>query len=64
MRPEVFHVAFTHVPIDRVYGSGMNSDQDFTLSRLRTRRVFVLENLRAAVGVNPNRFHGLRVDLR
>src|ERR1700685_515800 len=42
MRPEVFHVAFTNFPIDRVQSRYVNSDENFTHLWLRTRRVFVL----------------------
>ena len=41
MRPEVFHVAFTNFPIDRVHSGSVDSDQNFTGLWLRTRRVFV-----------------------
>src|SRR6266404_4399870 len=57
MRPEVFHVAFTNFPIDRVHSRCVNTDENFTRLWLRTRRVFVIEDLRSAVVVNSNRFH-------
>src|SRR6266700_6981335 len=57
MRPEVFHVAFTNFPIDRVHSRCVNADENFTRLWLRTRRVFVIEDLRSAVVVNSNRFH-------
>src|SRR5438094_3209846 len=41
VRPEVFHVAFTNFPIDRVHTRSVNSNQNFARLRLRTRRVFV-----------------------
>src|SRR5258708_22910616 len=60
MRPEVFHVAFTNFPIDRVHSRRVNSDENFARLWLRTRRVFVLQRFRSAVAVNSNCFHGLR----
>src|SRR6185437_14656926 len=39
MRPEVFHVAFTNFPIDRVHPRRVNANQNFTRLRLRTRRI-------------------------
>ena len=59
MRPEVFHVPFTHFPIDRVHSGRVDSDENFIGLWLRTRRVFVVKNLRSSVVVNSNRFHGL-----
>ena len=56
MRPEVFHVAFTNFPIDRVHSRSVNSDQNFIGLWLRTRRVFVLQDFRSAVVVNSNAF--------
>src|ERR1700736_812679 len=52
MRPEVFHVAFTNFPIDRVHTRSVNADENFARLWLRTRRVFVLKDLRSAVFVN------------
>ena len=60
MRPEVFHVAFTNFPIDRVHSGCVDADENFTRLWLRTRRVFVLQSFRSAVVVNSNRFHCLR----
>ena len=60
MRPEVFHVAFTNFPIDRVHSRRVNSDENFARLWLRTRRIFVLQDFRSAVVVNSNCFHGLR----
>src|SRR6059058_2822096 len=60
MRPEVFHVAFTNFPIDRVHSRRVDSDENFARLWLRTRRFFVLQDFRSAVVVNSNRFHGLR----
>src|SRR5438552_14288866 len=57
MRPEVFHVAFTNFPIDRVHSRRVNADENFARLRLRTRRVFVVQDFRSAVVVNANRFH-------
>src|SRR5213083_1262806 len=57
MRPEVFHVAFTNFPIDRVHSRCVNADENFTRLWLRTRRVFVLQDFRSAVVVNSNRLH-------
>src|SRR6266536_613894 len=57
MRPEVFHVAFTNFPIDRVHSGPVDADENFARLWLGTRRVFVLEDLRSAVVVNSNRFH-------
>src|SRR6266446_4107450 len=57
MRPEVFHVAFTNFPIDRVHSRCVNADENFTRLWLRTRCIFVLEDLRSAVVVNLNCFH-------
>src|SRR5947208_7278687 len=57
MRPEVFHVAFTNFPIDRVHSGPVNADDNFARLWLGTRCVFVLEDLRSAVVVNSNRFH-------
>src|SRR5437868_11394877 len=57
MRPKVFHVAFTNFPIDRVHSGCVDADENFTRLWLRTRCVFVLEDLRSAVVVNSNRFH-------
>ena len=61
VRQEIFHVTGANSPINRIHASRMDSDQDFTLSWLWTRRVLVLEDLRPAVVMNSNRFHGLRV---
>ena len=41
MRPEIFHLAFTNFPIDRVHSGRVDPDENFARSRLRTRRVFV-----------------------
>src|SRR5882724_11728464 len=60
MWPEVFHVAFTNFPIDRVHSRRVNADENFTRLWLRTRRVLVLQRFRSAVVVNSNRFHDLR----
>src|SRR6266446_5857934 len=60
VRPEVFHVAFTNFPIDRVHSRCVNADENFTRLWLRTRRSFVLEDFRSAVAVNSNCLHGLR----
>src|SRR6266536_3442217 len=60
MRPEVFHVPFTNFPIDRVHSGRVNADENFARLWLRTRRIFVLEDLRSAVVVNSNRFHWRR----
>src|SRR5437667_5599074 len=60
MRPEVFHVAFTNFPIDRVHSRCVNADENFTRLWLRTRCVFVVQDFRSAVVVNSNRFHCLR----
>src|SRR5439155_21319418 len=57
MRPEVFHVAFTNFPIDRVHSRCVNADENFTRLWLRTPCVFVLKDFRSAVVVNSNRFH-------
>src|SRR5438105_9659386 len=57
MRPEVFHVAFTNFPIDRVHSGRVDSDENFARLWLRTRRVFVLQDFRSAVVVNSNCFH-------
>src|SRR5438093_8886423 len=57
MRPEVFHFAFTNFPIYRVHSSRVDSDENFARLWLRTRRIFVIEDLRSAVVVNSNRFH-------
>src|SRR5438552_14943783 len=57
MRPEVFHVAFTNFPIDRVHSGRVNADENFARLWLGTRCVFVLEDLRSAVVVYSNRFH-------
>src|SRR5258708_8541765 len=57
MRPEVLHVAFTNFPIDRVHSRRVNADENFARLWLRTRRIFILEDLRSAVVVNSNRFH-------
>src|SRR2546430_17051237 len=54
MKPEVFHVAFTNFPIDRVHSRCVNADENFTGLWLRTRCVFVLKDLRAAAVVNSN----------
>src|SRR5207237_4180455 len=64
MRPEVFHVAFTNFPIDRVHSRCVNADANFARLWLRARRIFVIEGLRSAVVVNSNRFHGLRRRLK
>ena len=45
MRPEVFHVAFTNFPIDRVHSRCVNADENFARLWLRTRRVFVAARL-------------------
>src|SRR4029078_7703196 len=37
MRPEVFHVAFTNFPIDRVHSRCVNADENFARLWLRTR---------------------------
>src|SRR6266446_1449432 len=57
MRPEVFHVAFTNFPIDRVHSGRVDSDENFARLWLRTRCVFILQDFRSAVVVNSNRFH-------
>src|SRR5260370_13823143 len=57
VRPEVFHVAFTNFPIDRVHSGRVNADENFARLWLRTRRLFVLEDFRSAEVVNSNRFH-------
>src|SRR5437016_4483981 len=57
MRPEIFHVAFTNFPIDRVHSRRANADENFARLWLRTRRVFAIEDLWSAVAVNSNRFH-------
>src|SRR5437773_4552785 len=57
MRPEVFHVAFTNFPIDRVHSGRVDSDQNFARLWLRTRRIFVVQDFRSAVVVNSNCFH-------
>src|SRR5260370_31831720 len=59
MRPEVFHVAFTNFPIDRVHSGRVDSDDNFARLSLRTGRIFVLENFRSAVAVNSIRFNGV-----
>src|SRR6202011_3935725 len=64
MRPEVFYVAFTNFPIDRVHSRCVNADENFIGLWLRTWRIFVLEDVRSAVIVDSNRFHGLRLQLR
>src|SRR6266550_8769023 len=43
MRPEVFHVAFTNFPIDRVHSRCVNADENFARLWLGTRRIFVLQ---------------------
>src|SRR5204863_9308365 len=57
MRPEVFHVAFTNFPIDRVHSRSVNADENFIGLWLRTRRIFVAQDFRSAVVVNSNGFH-------
>src|SRR5438874_1022879 len=57
VRPEVFHVAFTNFPIDRVHSRCVNADENFTRLWLRTRCIFVVQDFRSAVVVNSNRFH-------
>src|SRR6476661_3528628 len=37
---KLLEVTLSNLPIGRVHASGMHADQDFTLSRLRARRVF------------------------
>jgi hypothetical protein len=61
MRPEVFHVAFTNFPIDRVHSGRVDADDNFTRLWLRPRRIFILQNFRSTVFVNPNCFHGLNI---
>jgi hypothetical protein len=63
MRPEVFHVAFTNFPIDRVHSGRVDADENFTRLWLRTRSVFVVQDFRSAVVVNSNRFHCLRAQV-
>ena len=46
MRPEVFHVAFTNFPVNRVHSRRMNADEYFARFWLRKRRVFVLQRFR------------------
>ena len=57
VRDEIFHVTAANFPIDRIHTSGMDSDQDFARSWLRTRRILILEYFRTAVVVNSNRLH-------
>src|SRR6266542_2662082 len=57
MRPEVFHVAFTNFPIDRVHSGPVDADENFARLWLRTRRIFVAQDFRSAVFVNPSCFH-------
>jgi hypothetical protein len=60
MRPEVFHMAFTNFPIDRIHSRCVNADENLVRLWLRTRCVLLLQRLRSTVAVNSNCFHGLR----
>src|SRR4029077_16508182 len=52
MRPEVFHVAFPNFPVDRVHSRSVNTNKNFAILWLRTRRIFVVQDFRSAVVVN------------
>jgi hypothetical protein len=45
MRPEVFHMAFTNFPIDRIHSRCVNADENLVRLWLRTRCVFVTATL-------------------
>src|SRR5215472_7836540 len=44
----------THLPIERVYASGMNTDEHFAFFHLWAWRILVLQDLWSAVTVNSD----------
>ena len=61
-RENLLHEASANCAVDRIDAGGMNSNQHFGRGGdLRPGRIFVLQNFRPTIFVDPNCFHDLKI---